>query len=71
MVRSYLSGLNRKDITVKITITGPITLGFTCAFDRSPNSTPGSITILRYFRFIWNLNAIIKLEDSGFYLLQI
>ena len=32
MVKSYLASRNREDIKVKITLTGPITLGFTCAF---------------------------------------
>ena len=31
MVKSYLAGINRADVKVKINITGPITLGFTCA----------------------------------------
>jgi len=31
MVKSILAGLNRKDVAVKVTVTGPITLGFSCA----------------------------------------
>ena len=67
-VRDYLAAKNRKDVKTKITITGPVTLGFSCAMNGlGPYSSVADARL--YSDFADALNPLIaEIAKTGCYL---
>jgi methionine synthase II (cobalamin-independent) len=58
-VRNYLDKINQSNIDVKVTVTGPITLGFACAVKGTGNyRSVGNLDL--YLDFAYALNPLIK-----------
>jgi methionine synthase II (cobalamin-independent) len=66
-VRDYLAAINRKDVKTKITITGPVTLGFSCAMNGlGPYSSVADARLYSDFADALDL-LILEIARTGCY----